>query len=295
MKIAVAYENGNVFQHFGKTENFIVYEVENGEILNSQVINTNGEGHGALARFLAAEEVSVLICGGLGEGAKTALQDAGITLCSGASGNTDEAVRAYLAGELTDAGVNCDHHHDEHHDDEESSGCGESHGGCGGSHGGCGGCGGGCGGGSPRIYLQGPNAGKNVSVHYTGTLDDGSKFDSSLDRNQPLEFICGAGMMIPGFDRAVCDMEVGQTIDIHLEPEDAYGPVNPAAIMTVETAQLQGAEDLEVGQRVYLTNSMGQPFPVTVTEKTDTTVTFDANHELAGKALNFNIELLSAE
>ena len=112
MKIAVTYENGNVFQHFGKTENFIVYEVENGEILNSQVINTNGEGHGALAGFLAAEEVSVLICGGLGEGAKTALQDAGITLCSGASGNTDEAVRAYLAGELTDAGVNCDHHHD---------------------------------------------------------------------------------------------------------------------------------------------------------------------------------------
>ncbi|MCQ2546877.1 MAG: peptidylprolyl isomerase, partial [Clostridia bacterium] len=200
-------------------------------------------------------------------------------------GNADDTAEAYLAGALSDEGVNCDHHEHEH---EEEGGCGS---GCGG---GCGGCHGGCGGG-PQIYLEGPNAGKTVSVHYTGTLDDGSKFDSSYDRNQPLEFICGAGMMIPGFDKAVCDMEVGQTVDIHLEPEEAYGPVNPNAIMTVELEQLQGSEDLEVGQRVYLSNAMGQPFPVTVTAMDEKTVTFDANHELAGKALNFMIELLSAE
>ena len=290
MKIAVTYENGNVFQHFGKTENFKIYNIEGGKITSAEIMGSNGEGHGALAGVLADQGVNVLICGGLGEGAKSALQGAGIDVCSGASGNTDDAVEAYLAGELKNAGVNCDHHDHE----EESDGCGS---GCGGGcSSGCGsGCGGGCGGGKPPIYLEGPNAGKTVSVHYTGTLDDGSKFDSSYDRNQPLEFICGAGMMIPGFDKAVCDMEVGQTVDIHLEPEEAYGPINPDAIMTIELELLQGGENLQPGDKVFLTNSMGQPFPVTILEKTEETITFDANHEMAGKALNFKIELLSAE
>ena len=104
--------------------------------------------------------------------------------------------------------------------------------------------------------------------------------------------MCGAGMMIQGFDAAVADMEVGQIIDIHLMPEEAYGMPNPDAIFTVEIAQLPGSEDLTVGQQVYLSNAMGQPFPVKVTAKDDTTITLDANHEMAGKELNFKIELV---
>ena len=139
------------------------------------------------------------------------------------------------------------------------------------------------------------NESKRCKVHYTGTFNDGTKFDSSYDRGEPLEFVCGAGMMIKGFDEAVKNMNIGEIIDIHLMPEEAYGMPNPEAIFTVEIAELPGSEDLEVGQQVYLSNQYGQPFPVTVTEKTETNITFDANHEMAGKELNFKIELLSAE
>ena len=93
-------------------------------------------------------------------------------------------------------------------------------------------------------------------------------------------------------DAAVADMEVGQVVDIHLMPEEAYGMPNPEAIFTVEIAELPGSEDLEVGQQVYLSNQYGQPFPVKVTAKEETTITFDANHEMAGKELNFKIELV---
>lgn len=127
------------------------------------------------------------------------------------------------------------------------------------------------------------NKGKKVKVHYTGTLDDGTKFDSSRDRGNPIEFTCMAGQMIPGFDRAVEQMEVGEVRDVHLEPKDAYGEPDPRRVLHAE-----------VGQKLYLL--MGnQPVPVTVTEAKDGKVTLDANHELAGKALNFNIELVSAE
>ena len=98
MKIAVAYDNGNVFQHFGKTEFFKVYEVENNQVVSSEVISSNGEGHGALAGVLAGQSVNVLICGGLGGGAQTALDEAGIQVVSGAEGSCDEAVEAYLKG-----------------------------------------------------------------------------------------------------------------------------------------------------------------------------------------------------
>ena len=125
-----------------------------------------------------------------------------------------------------------------------------------------------------------------------GTFNDGKQFDSSYDRGEPLEFVCGTGMMIPGFDKAVADMEVGQIVDVHLMPEEAYGPSDPEAIITIEIAQLPGSENLEEGQRVYLRNMMGQPFPVTVTAKDDVHITLDANHEMAGKELNFRIELL---
>ena len=294
MKIAVTYDNGNVFQHFGKTEFFKVYEVEDNKVVSSEVIGSNGTGHGALAGLLADRNVDVLICGGIGGGAQAALAEAGVELCAGAEGDTDQVVEAYLKDELVSTGANCDHHHGEEHscgDHEDGHSCGdhgEEHS-CGG---GCGSCGGGC---SSEPALTGRNVGKTCRTHYRGTFNDGTQFDSSYDRGEPLEFICGAGQMIRGFDAAVADMEVGQVVDVHLMPEDAYGMPDPNAIFTVEIAQLPGAEELEAGQRVFLTNQFGQPFPVNVTAKDETTITFDANHEMAGKELNFRIELVEVK
>ena len=282
MRIAVTYENGEVFQHFGRTENFKIYEVENNKIVNSQVMGSNGIGHGALAGLLSGNQIDVLICGGIGGGAQTALAEAGIQLCSGAQGNTDEVVEAYLKGELESAGTTCDHHHEEGHscgNHEEGESCGSS----------CGGCG------SHKPAFSGPNVGKTCRTHYKGTFNDGTQFDSSYDRGQPLEFVCGAGQMIKGFDAAVADMKVGEIKEIHLMPEDAYGQPNPDAIFTLEIEQLPGAEDLTVGQQVYLSNQYGQPFPVKVTAKDEKTITFDANHEMAGKELNFKIELVEVK
>ncbi|MEI3520513.1 MAG: NifB/NifX family molybdenum-iron cluster-binding protein [Anaerosacchariphilus sp.] len=285
MKIAVTYDNGNVFQHFGKTESFKVYEVENNQVVKSEVIGSNGTGHGALAGLLADQGIDVLICGGIGGGAQAALAEAGVELCSGAEGDTDAAVEAYLKGELTSAGATCDHH-----GHEEGHSCGDhEEGGCGGD------CGSSCGGGCGQPKLAGRNVGKTCRTHYKGTFNDGTQFDSSYDRGEPLEFVCGAGQMIRGFDAAVADMEVGQVVDIHLMPEEAYGMPNPDAIFTLEIAQLPGSEELEVGQGVYLTNQFGQPFPVKVAAKDEKTITFDANHEMAGKELNFKIELVEVK
>lgn len=287
MKVAVTYENGNIFQHFGRTEFFKVYEVEDGQIISSEVIGSNGVGHGALAGLLSDQTVDVLICGGIGGGAQAALEEAGVRLCAGAEGDADQAVEAYLKGELVSTGANCDHHH---HEDGHSCGDHEDGHSCGG---GCGeNCGGGCG---SQPSLTGRNVGKTCRTHYRGTFNDGTQFDSSYDRGEPLEFVCGAGQMIRGFDAAVADMEVGQTVDVHLMPEEAYGMPDPNAVFTVEIAQLPGAEELEAGQQVYLTNQFGQPFPVKVTAKDDTMITFDANHEMAGKELNFRIELVEVK
>ena len=287
MKIAVTYDNGEIFQHFGKTESFKVYEVEDNKVVSSEVIGSNGTGHGALAGLLAEQGVNVLICGGIGGGAQTALTEAGIELCAGAQGNTDQAVESYLKGELVSSGANCDHHH---HEEGHSCGNHEEGHSCGAS---CGGGCGGCGGSQPQ--LTGRNVGKTCRPHYRGTFNDGTQFDSSYDRGEPLEFICGAGQMIRGFDAAVADMEVGQIIDVHLMPEEAYGMADPNAIFTMEIAQLPGSEDLTVGQQVYLSNQFGQPFPVKVTAKDEKNITFDANHEMAGKELNFKIELVEVK
>jgi FKBP-type peptidyl-prolyl cis-trans isomerase 2 len=140
--------------------------------------------------------------------------------------------------------------------------------------------------------MEGKNVGRNVRVHYRGTFDDGTQFDSSYDRGEPLAFVCGAGMMIKGFDRAVADMDVGQIVDVHLMPEEAYGHRDPNAVITLAISDLPGSEGLTVCESVYLTNMMGQQFPVTVTAKDDTNITLDANHEMAGKELNFRIELV---
>ena len=286
MKIAVTYDNGTIFQHFGKTETFKVYEVENDQIVSSEIIESNGSGHGALAGLLAGQNVEVLICGGIGGGAQAALADAGIELYSGVQGDADEAVDFYLKGEFISSGANCDHHHEDGHScgsHEEGHSCGES----------CGsGCGGSCG---AQSTITGRNVGKTCRTHYRGTFNDGTQFDSSYDRGEPLEFICGAGQMIKGFDAAVADMEVGQIVDVHLMPEEAYGMADPNAIFTMEIAQLPGSEDLTVGQQVYLSNQYGQPFPVKVTAKDEKNITFDANHEMAGKELNFRIELVEVK
>ena len=280
MKIAVTYENGEVFQHFGHTQQFKVYEIEDGQVTSAAVIGANGSGHGALAELLADRAIDVLICGGIGGGAEAALTEQGIGLCAGAQGSADEAVAAYLRGELVNTGANCDHHHEDGHSCGDH---GEDHV-CGGREG-CGGC-------RSGSAITGKNVGKTVRTHYRGTFNDGEQFDSSYDRGEPLEFVCGAGMMIPGFDAAVADMEVGQTVQVHLSPAEAYGEPDPAAIFKVEIARLPGAQDLSVGQQVYLQNAYGQPVPVKVAAKDARTVTFDANHEMAGRELNFTIELV---
>ena len=129
MKIAVTYENGQIFQHFGHTEQFKLYEVSDGAVVSSEIVDTNGSGHGALAGFLMQHGVSTLICGGIGGGAQIALAEAGIRLYGGVQGEADAAVEALLAGRLGyDPNVRCDHHGH----GEGSHACGDH--GCG-SHG----------------------------------------------------------------------------------------------------------------------------------------------------------------
>ena len=111
MRIAVTYENGSIFQHFGHTAQFKLYDVEDGAVRSAQVVDTNGSGHGALAGFLQANGVDALICGGIGGGAQMALREAGIRLYGGVSGSADEAVASLLAGTLGfNPDVRCSHH-----------------------------------------------------------------------------------------------------------------------------------------------------------------------------------------
>jgi predicted Fe-Mo cluster-binding NifX family protein len=127
MKIAVTYAGGVIFQHFGHTAQFKIYNVEDGNIVSEQVIDTNGSGHGALAGLLSSLGVDTLICGGIGGGAQMALAEAGIRLFGGIAGEADAAVEALLAGELEyNPNVRCSHH-DHHHGEEHtcgSHGCG---------------------------------------------------------------------------------------------------------------------------------------------------------------------------
>lgn len=130
MKIAVTYENGMIFQHFGHTRQFKIYEIENGEITGAETVDTAGSGHGALAGFLKELKVDALICGGIGGGAKNALAEAGITLYGGVSGQADDAAAALAEGRLGyNSDVTCTHHR---HEDGQEHTCGEH--GCGQPH-----------------------------------------------------------------------------------------------------------------------------------------------------------------
>lgn len=136
MRIAVTYENKMVFQHFGHTEQFKFYDVGNGQIVKTQIADTNSRGHGALSVFLAQADVDVLICGGIGTGAQNALSEAGIQLYGGVSGLADEAVNAYMAGKLDyNPDVHCSQHEHEHSCSEHH--CGEDKHGCDGNGGVC--------------------------------------------------------------------------------------------------------------------------------------------------------------
>ena len=130
-----------------------------------------------------------------------------------------------------------------------------------------------------------------VKVHYTGKLTNGEQFDSSMGR-EPLEFTVGAGQMIPGFDAALPGMKIGEKKTINIQPKDAYGEVNEQAIIEFPKENVPADMKLEPGMNLQLSNQEGQPFPVVVKEIKESVVVLDANHVLAGKELEFDIELV---
>jgi peptidylprolyl isomerase len=130
-----------------------------------------------------------------------------------------------------------------------------------------------------------------VKVHYTGTLLNGEKFDSSAGR-EPLEFTVGAGQMIRGFDAAMPGMAVGDKKTVNIPAADAYGEKDPSAIIEFPKENVPADMKLEAGMQLTLSNQQGQPFPVTVTEIKETVIVLDANHFLAGQELVFDIELV---
>ena len=137
------------------------------------------------------------------------------------------------------------------------------------------------------------NTGQIVSVHYVGTYDDGTEFDSSRSRGEPLTFQVGTGQVIPGFDNAVASMTTGETRDIRLEPADAYGDVNPEAIQAVPKAMFPENFEFVIDAYVEGQQPDGQTFRARIASVAGDTVTLDLNHPMAGKALNFNLELVS--
>ena len=133
--------------------------------------------------------------------------------------------------------------------------------------------------------------GDTVRVHYTGTLADGTVFDSSRER-EPLEFVLGGGMIIPGFEQAVQGREAGDTVTVTIAPADAYGEADPDLVFTVDRAQVPDHIPLTVGAPPQLSNEQGQ-MDVTITEVTAAEIPLHANHPLAGKELTFEIEIVS--
>lgn len=136
------------------------------------------------------------------------------------------------------------------------------------------------------------NTGKKLRVHYRGTLDDGTQFDSSYDRGETLEFVCGAGQMIAGFDAAVVDMQEGEKKIVRIPAAEAYGERRDDLILTFPANQVPNIEQIHAGDKLFLQTPSGQPVPATVIKVDETGVVLDANHELAGKDLTFDIELV---
>lgn len=139
------------------------------------------------------------------------------------------------------------------------------------------------------------NEGKTVKIHYKGTLDDGEVFDSSYDRGEPIEFVCMKGQVVKGFDNAVKDMKVGEKKSIHLEPDEAYGEKDEALVQTVPLIQIPNSADLPDSGTIYFQGPDGQPVPAEIVSKDDENITFDLNHPMAGKPLNFELELVEVK
>ena len=139
--------------------------------------------------------------------------------------------------------------------------------------------------------MQQADTGNTVKVHYTGKLDDGTTFDSSIG-GEPLQFTLGEGQMIPGFEKAVLGMELGATVTVKIPADEAYGPRREELVGVVERDQVPPDLNPEVGQRLQVQHDDGQITVVTVIEISDSSVKLDANHPLAGKDLTFEIELV---
>lgn len=134
-------------------------------------------------------------------------------------------------------------------------------------------------------------AGSKVKVHYTGTFDDGEVFDSSRERD-PMEFEIGAQQVIPGFDQALVGMKIGESKNIRIPEEEAYGPYNPEMVMEVAPDQFEEGMKVEIGQQFQVEMGENNPVVLMVKEVLDDKVILDANHPMAGKTLNFDIELV---
>lgn len=253
MRLAIPCVDGVVCQEFESCQNFRLYDIDNRIITSAHDAETSAVGVSEIADFLLSEEIDGIICGAIEEDSCEVLIEKGLAIYSGAEGDPDKAVDQLLFGDIITPEGEYDH--------------------------------------TGEICMEGPNAGKFVRVHYEGTFDDGSVFDSSYERGEPLEYTCAIGLMIEGFDRAVVGMSVGDVINVHLEPKEAYGEYNPAAVVTYPIKQLPGLEMLQVGQQVS-SSLMGVTTVMTVIARDDETITFDSNHDMAGKALNFKIELL---
>jgi len=136
-----------------------------------------------------------------------------------------------------------------------------------------------------------PQPGQTVKVHYTGTLEDGTQFDSSAGRD-PLEFTLGEGQVIPGFEQALAEMAVGETKTVQIPAEQAYGEHQPELVQEVDREQIPADIELAIGAQLQAQGPDGQVFRLVVTELADASVTLDGNHPLAGKALTFELELV---
>jgi peptidylprolyl isomerase len=136
--------------------------------------------------------------------------------------------------------------------------------------------------------------GDTVQIHYTGKLQDGTVFDSSVDR-EPLSFSLGSGQVIPGFESAVVGMSPGETKTAQIGSDDAYGPRRSEMVLVVEREKIPDEIPLDIGQRLQLQGPQGQTMPVVVAEVSDAEVTLDANHPLAGEDLTFDIELVAIQ